>query len=345
LGKAQIKRETVFMIRRYILSAGTAAAMIIAFMTGGVAHAQSPSTNSSVGNGMRVAPVRSDLTIEPGKSQTVDIYVQNVTGSTAKIKGIVNDFVASDDESGKPRILLDEGSEAPSHGLKKYVENVPTFELKANEQKIIKVKVTFPADAAGGGYYGAIRFLPEGVDDSKNLSLSASVGSLILVRVPGDVKEQADVSSFNVSRGDGKASNMFTNGSNLKATVRINNTGNIKVSPFGKVQLKKGNKVVGSYEINATEPRGSVLPDSIRRFSVDFGDNAKTLGKYTVEGNFGYGSTGQLVSAKTSFFVVPLPILITIIVCILLIIAAVVVGPRLLKSHDRKLLRKVRRNK
>lgn len=330
------------MIRRYILSAGIAAAAIIALMGSGSVNAQGAS-QSTVGNGMRVAPVRSDLIIEPGKSQTVDVYVQNVTATTAKLKGIVNDFVASEDESGKPRILLDEDSQAPTHGLKQYVEKVDNFELKANEQKIIKVRVVIPADAAGGGYYGVVRFLPEGVDESKNVSLSASVGSLILVRVPGDIKEQASIESFNVSRGDGKASNIFTTGSGLKATVRVKNSGNVQVSPFGKVQLKKGGKVLGVYEVNGTQPRGSVLPDSIRRFSVDFGDKTKTLGKYTVEGNLGYGDKGQLISAKTDFIVIPLPILITFIICLLLIIAAVFIGPRMLKSHDRKLLRKVRR--
>lgn len=331
------------MIRRYIVSAGIAAAAILAFAISSPVNAQTAG-QSTVGNGMRVAPVRSDLTIEPGKSQTVDVYVQNVTATTAKLKGIVNDFVASEDESGKPRILLDENSQAPTHGLKQYVDKVENFELKANEQKIIKVRVAIPADAAGGGYYGVVRFLPEGVDDTKNVSLSASVGSLILVRVPGDIKEQASIESFNVSRGEsGKASNLFTNGNDLKATVRVKNSGNVQVSPFGKVQLKKGSKILGVYEVNGTQPRGSVLPDSIRRFSVDFGDKAKTLGKYTVEGNFGYGDKGQLISAKSSFIVIPLPILITIIICILLVIAAVFVGPRMLKSHDRKLLRKVRR--
>lgn len=334
------------MIRRYLLSAGVALAVLCMALSSGTVNAQTNNSrqNTTTGNGLRISPVRNDLTIKPGSSQTVDLYVTNITNLPTKLKGVINDFIASEDESGKPRILLDENTSAPSHGLRQYVTKIENFTLQPQEQRIIKVKIAMPSDAAGGGYFGAVRFLPENVDESLNVSLTASVGSLFLVTVPGDIKEQAGVESFNVTRGEnGKASNFFTNGSGLRSVARIKNTGNVQVQPFGKVVLKKGSKVLGTYEVNNIQPRGSVLPDSIRRFNVDFGDKAKTLGKYTVEGNFGYGATGQLISAKTSFFVVPLPILITLIICLLLIIAAVFIGPRMLKSHDRKLLRKVRR--
>ena len=332
------------MIRRYILSAGVALTVLFVALSGGMVSAQSRSSGTTTGNGLRISPVRNDMIVKPGTSQTVDLYVTNVTDIPTELKGVVNDFIASEDESGKPRILLDENTEAPSHGLRRYVAKIDNFTLQPREQRIIKVKITMPADAAGGGYFGAVRFLPKNVDESKNVSLTASVGSLFLVTVPGDVKEQASVESFNVSRGEkGKASNFFTNGTALHATVRVRNSGNVQVQPFGKVALKKGGKILSTYEINSVQPRGSVLPDSVRRFSVDFNDKAKTLGKYTVEANLGYGDKGQLITAKTNFIVVPLPILITVLICLLLIIAAVFIGPRMLKSHDRKLLRKVRR--
>jgi len=337
------------MIRRIVVSVSLAAFTLVAVIVPSqVAHAQSqtntPQGAVNSGNGMRVAPVRSDLTIKPGTSQTVDVYVQNITSAPAQLKGVINDFVASDDESGKPRVLLD-GNDAPSHGLRRYVDKINDFTLQPQEQKIIKVKVSMPADAAGGGYYGAVRFLPTSANNSKNVSLSASVGSLILVTVPGDVKEQMNVEGFNVVKGDSqKASSLFTNGSDLKAVFRVKNSGNTQEAPFGKMNLKKSGKIVSTIELNNEEPRASVLPDSIRRFTTPISSKEKPLGfgKYTVEGNFGYGANGQLLSVKTSFYVIPMAMLITGIVVILLIIAAAVIFPRMLKSHDRKLLRKIR---
>jgi hypothetical protein len=312
----------------------------------GMVHAQSASQTVNGGNGMRVSPVRNDLTIKPGESQSIQVYVQNITESPANLQVIINDFVASADESGTPRLLLNTGDSAPTHGLKQYVAKVPDVTLQPKEQKIVKVQINIPANAAGGGYYGAVRFLPTSIDKSKNVSLSASVGSLILVTVPGDVKVQAGISSFNVVRGDnGKASNFFTKSNDLKIVARFKNTGNVQVEPFGKIIIKKSGKILATYEVNNTTPRGSILPDSVRRFTVPLGNKNLGLGKYVVEGNFGYGTSGQLLSASTSFFVLPsLYIGIAVALLIVLILAAVIF-PRMLRTHDRKLLRKVRRGK
>ena len=102
--------------------------------------------------------------------------------------------------------------------------------------------------------------------------------------------------------------------------------------------------LTGRY-FRAWVPRGSVLPDSIRRFSVGLGDKTTSIGKYTVAGNFGYGSGGQLVSASTSFFVLPSLYIGLAVALLIVLILAAVIFPRMLRTHDRKLLRKVRRGK
>lgn len=339
----------------------TALTIALVSVLGGAVNAQGSSQNSqgsqtqqnsnsqvNNANGLRISPVRSELTIKPGDSQIVDVYLQNITNSPAKLKGVINDFVAADDESGQPRVLLNENDSAPRNGLKGYVDAISEVSLQPQEQKIVKIRVAIPANAAGGGYYGVVRFLPSGSDSTKNVSLSASVGTLLLVTVPGDIKEEANIASFNVNRANGKASNFFTNGSQdndkkgLQAVVRVRNSGNIQVAPFGKAVLKKGGTTLATYELNDVTPRGNVLPDSVRRFTIDLGDKTASFGRYTIEGNFGYGTSGQLISAKTSFFVVPLPYLLVGIGLLLILIAAILIAPRWLRAHDRKLLRKVR---
>lgn len=309
-----------------------------------VASAQQTNSASN-GNGLRISPVRFDLTIEPGKSETISVYIENITDSPATLKAVVNDFTASSDESGNPRVLLNENDFAPSRGLKRYISKVDNVTLKPKERKVVAVRIAMPADAPGGGYFGAVRFLPANVAAESNVSLSASVGSLILVKVPGDITEQVSVSSMNVSRGSGKASSFFTSGKDLKTTVRFRNSGNVQTAPFGKVFLKKGGKELASIEINNTQPRSTVLPDSVRRFEVGLQDKATGFGKYTVEGSFGYGDQGQLIQASSTFYVVPLPIVILAVTLVTAIILGIFVIPRLLKAHDRKLIRKIRGKK
>lgn len=326
------------MLRRKLFAlTGSLLVLITAISTGGAVSAAS-STATTGSNALRISPVRQDLTINPGTSKTVDIFVQNLTSSSASLQGIVNDFTASDDESGTPKILLDKNSYAPSHGLKQYAHAISDFTLGPKEQKDVKVTISIPKDAAGGGYFGAVRFAPSSNNSNKQVSLSASVGSLLLVTVPGNITEQVSLAGFNVGKGD-KAGTFFTNSKDLVNFARFQNSGNVQEYPFGKITLKKGSKVLATVEVNNTDPRGAVLPDSIRKFVTSIGGKADSFGKYTIEGNFGYGSKGQLLSAKTSFYVIPVAYWIGLLVIVILILAAVL-APRLMKRHDRKLLAK-----
>lgn len=344
-------RKMLNRVRLYIKPSGLLATALVTALSASVplvapmtAHAQNNIADSGSSNGMRITPLRIDLTVAPGESKIVDVGIQNVTGSPAELRMIANDFVAGNDENGTPRILFDENSSAPSHGLKKYIQPVQNFTLAPKEQRTIKVTVKMPKDVAGGGYYGAVRFLPVANSKNKNISLTASVGTLLLVTVPGDVKEQIGVSSINVSRDakDAKASSFFTNGKNLKTTIRFKNSGNVQQAPFGKVSLKKSGKEIANYEINKTEPKGTILPDSIRRFEVKMGDSAQSFGKYTVEGYFGYGDKGQLITASTTFYVVPLVYLVLAGIVITLIVLLGFIVPRMLKEHDRRLIKRMR---
>src|SRR5487761_1287420 len=65
-----------------------------------------PAVTIGPGNGLRVSPVRTDLTISPGQTQTVTVTVTNVTSAPAIFQGIVNDFVANPNESGAPALLM-----------------------------------------------------------------------------------------------------------------------------------------------------------------------------------------------------------------------------------------------
>jgi len=295
------------------------------------------------GNGLKISPVRTDVTISPGQSQAVTVNIQNVTNAPAELQVYVNDFVADRNETGQPAIILDNNKFAPSHSLKRYIAPIPNITLQPNEQKAVTVNITIPKDAAGGGYYGAIRFAPASADSSKSVTLSASLGSLILVRVPGDIKDDLRLASLDARRGN-SAQVLFTSNKALKAAVRFENKGNIQEQPFGKVILKKGSKVLQTIEINNSDPRGNILPDSIRRFEVDL-NKVGSFGKYTIQGNFGYGTSGQLLSGQTTFYVIPLALIILTGVLLATILFLVFGLPRLVRRYNQSVVRKASRRR
>ncbi len=291
---------------------------------------------STTGSGMRVSPVRTDLVINPGASKTISVFVKNVTDATEELKVIRNDF-DSRDENGTPALLLN-GASNDKHGLKDYIKTVDTISVAPGEQKEVKVTISMPKDIPGGGYYGSVRFAPTSSASGQNISLSGSVGSLVLVRVPGDVTEKMTLLSLDARQED-VPHTVFTSSKNIKAVVRFQNEGNIQEQPFGKIIVKKGDKQVGEYEINDSDQPANVLPDSIRRFSVDL-KGLSSFGKYTLEGNFGYGSKGQLLTGKTTFYIIPVPYIIGALAVIALILFLIFGLPKIMRNYNKRVLRK-----
>ncbi|HSX17315.1 MAG TPA: DUF916 domain-containing protein [Patescibacteria group bacterium] len=340
------------MIRGRIFTAGAVVLIAVSMLTSIVWHsdAYAAQTSNVTGDALKISPVRWDFSVDPGTTKVIDFYIQNLTSVPAILHPAVNDFTAATDESGAPHVILDETQFAPSHSLKKFVKPMSDFTVQPHELKNIKATVVIPKDAAGGGYYGAIRFSPANAEGSKNVNLSASIGSLVLLRVNGTVSEQLSVASFDVrqqpqdSKEAAKVGAFFTSGKNLKSVVRFKNGGNIQVGPFGTVTLKKGKKTLSQVQINNVDPRGVVLPDSTRRFDVDV-TKVGSFGKYTLEGNFGYGTTGQLLTAKTSFYVVPVPILLLAGIVLLFILFAIFVLPRMVRSYNKRVIRRASRRR
>lgn len=307
------------------------------------AFAASSTVTSGAGNGLKVSPVTTNIVVNKGETKVVTVYVQNVTPAPITLQALVNDFTASDNESGQPALLLDPSKYAPSHSLKRYVAPIDNFTLQPGEQKGVTVSITIPQSAVAGGYYGAVRFAPVSTAGSGNVTLSASVGSLILVKVPGSYKEDLQLLSMDVRTGpDDSPRVVFTGNSGLVAAVRFQNNGDVQEQPFGKILLKQGTKQLASYEINNTTPLGNVLPDSIRKFTVNL-DKVGLFGQYTLVGNFGYGTSGQLLSGQTTFYVIPVALIVTAVVILLAAVFLVFGLPRLVRAYNQRVIRRASR--
>lgn len=261
--------------------------------------AASPSTGSTP---MKISPLRTDVTIEAGASKKVTVYLYNLTSQPTTYKAILNDFVAGD-EKGKPSLILDENSYAPSHSLKRFMQPLSTVTVDPGQTKQVDVTITVPKDAQAGGYFGAIRFAPVSVNGALSVGLNGSVASLILATVPGNLVESLQLTNFDIQQNGGTSSN-FRTPDNLELYMRFKNTGNVQAAPFGAVSVSKGNKVLYKYDFNMEAPRDTVLPDTARRWEVPL-KNFGNFGKYSIQGNFTYGTTGKTVEIKKTVWIVP----------------------------------------
>lgn len=295
------------------------------------------SNQQSVGQALEIAPPVLNISADPGQTITANIKLRDVSTSPLIVRNQINDFVASG-EDGTPKLLLDPNAEESPYSLKEWIQPLPEFTLKAKEINDLPIKIRVPSNAAPGGYYAVIRFTatPPGIGGS-GVSLSASLGTLVLLRVKGDVKEAMSIEQFSAAKGDDE--NWLFESPPIDFVVRVKNNGSVHEQPTGQIKIADifGNEVTA---VNVNLAGNNVLPGSIRRFtnpldSSSIGDRL-LFGRYSADLTMTYGEN-QTMKASTSFWVIPYRLIAFAIV--LLIIAFVMIRIGLRRYAERAVSR------
>jgi len=324
------------VLRRFSFAAVASLLMLTLVIAGSRVIAQD--TGGSGGSGISLSPTRTELSILPGANDEVVINVRNVTSADIIARPVINDFVA-DNDTGEPRLLL-QGTEESAASIRGFVGELEDVALEAGESIDITIPITVPENAFAGGYYGAIRYqsIPQGQSEQGDgqVSLTASVASLVLIEVPGDIEQRVIVDYVSGFLDDSRGS-LFTKKPNFIGTS-ISNEGGSFVKPFGKISLSNmGGDEVFSYELNNLTPRGNVLPDSTRVFKDRLVNvETKTVngeqeteeespitwpGRYTISADISYGNGGEIFSVSSSFWYIPawLIVLLAVLVVVLFV--------------------------
>lgn len=182
--------------------------------------------------------------------------------------------------------------------------------------KSLPVTIKVPANAAPGGYYGVIRFSanPPGMEGT-GVSLSASLGALIFIRVNGEAKEEMKFEEFYTVASEGTRTGFFES-QPVNFVARVNNSGNVYEQPVGKIVVKDifGNTVTN---VNMNLDRRNVLPGSIRKFEApmdktNIGDKF-LFGYYSAKLTMAYGNNNQTIEKEVGFWVIPWKLILTIL--------------------------------
>lgn len=292
------------------------------------------------GQALEIAPPVLNLRADPGATVKTTISLRDVSTSPLVVRNQINDFVARG-EDGTPKILLDGGTETSPYSLKSWVQPLPQFTLKPKEVNKLALTIHVPTTAAPGGYYAVIRFTasPPGLDGS-GVSLSASLGTLVLLRVNGDAKEAMSVAEFSATK-NGHASGLFESPP-ITFVTRVKNEGSIHEQPVGQVSVKDmfGNAVAN---VNVNLNQNNVLPASIRRFESPLDSsvigNRILFGRYTADLKMTYGANGQTLTASTSFWVIPYRM---IAFGLILIVILIIVLRIALRRYNERLIERTR---
>lgn len=272
------------------------------------------------GSGLSISPTISEFTIKPGGSGVVKIALKNITVDNVTAKGSVNDFT-SDNSTGNPKIITNTTTPGPN-SIRNFVYNLNDVPLQRGEQKDLNVNLQIPKNTPPGAYYGIIRYraVPSGTNapGPGQVALTASVGTIVLITVPGNIREQVQVAGLHVYRGTKDSSFFF--GPPNRIGIEIKNFGNGFVKPFGTVEVHNMfNKTVTTYQFNNPKQPGNILPNSERIFTQNI-SSIKQFGHYTATASVSWGSGSQVLTLEKSFWYIPLWLLALVIAILLALI-------------------------
>lgn len=290
---------------------------------------------------LTVSPARIELSGDPGTVVTDEFLLINEQDSEQTYYTSAENFEARG-ESGTPSFTTGDT------GLASWVEVQEKVTLKKGERAKIPFSISIPKDADAGGQFAAI-FLSTVPPSTKagEVSVGVKVGTLLLVRVNGDVKEGGGVLSFGLK--DGKH---FLVDKPIDFTYRFNNAGNDRINPTGEIVIRN---MIGmqTATINANPTSGNILPSSTRRFDVAWGDETRidpqasffehvayewrnfAFGVYRATMSLSFGSSGVSKSSAL-FFVFPWHLLIVIVILILAVLKLLQV---LIKKYNRWIIK------
>ncbi len=313
--------------KRFFASLGLL--LLIVFSAMPTLHAQ----QTQGGSGLSISPTRYELTINPGKADSIEVTLKNISGVDILARAVVNDF-ESNNETGEPKIITDISNKSPN-SIRDFLFDVTDIALKKDETKKFTIPVQVPAGATSGAYYGVIRYTAEQTSPQeagdRQVALNASLGLIVLIQVPGNITEQVQAQKIAALRND-RGSTFFVAPPNQSA-VTLKNTGNGFAKPFGHVTVTKGGKEVYSYEMNNTDPRSNILPGATRTFKDEI-KNVGSLGRYTITANISYGKGGDILTLKTSFWVFPMWFVITVFAAfVVLLIGGFILYRRMAKKR------------
>lgn len=287
------------------------------------AHAQ---TTGAGGQALEIGPPLINISGDPGQTIKANISLRDVTDGNLVVNNQINDFVAGG-EDGTPKIILDTTQSASDpYSIRGWITPVPQLLLKSKEIRSIPITISIPSNASPGGYYGVVRFTgtPPELKDS-GVSLAASLGALIILKVNGQAKESLGVEQFFANTNNKPTSTTpitFFEAAPIVFVERIKNIGNLHEEPAGLVTVTDmfGNKVA---TLGVNQPVHDVLPGSIRRFetSLDSGNigNRILFGLYHAKLDITYGATKQILTSEISFWVIPYKAIIAIIIGLVLL--------------------------
>lgn len=243
--------------------------------------------------------------VNPGEVRDFSLSVTNI-GTVERTFFFSAQDIKGVDQRGVP-IFADQGEVTPFE-LSTWL-SVPqeSITIPAGETRQFPFRVAVPADASPGAHFGGV-FLDVRPPKlrSSGAAIGFRVGTIVSLRIAGDVIEEARVRSFSTDK-------LIYNQPNVRFTTNVENMGNVLVRPYGQIKIvNMTGREVGTVRVN--ENVSPVFPQAERSYETEWEREGFAFGRYQAMVSLVYGEDGRrTITGTASFWILPVkPILYTI---------------------------------
>lgn len=338
-------------MRKHVLGLVVGALLLTGVVAFSLDHNADAQSTASTGEfSLQVTPSPLVATVKPGQTTELELQIRNA-GTTVEELKIEPRAFRFDDATGQVSL---QDTTPPDIAAWISLSN-PTFTIQPGAWFTEKVRVSLPKDS-GFSYSFALvisRNKAPVKTDGRIIKGSLAVFTLINVDRPG-ASSKLEVVSFTASK---KVYEYLP----AEFSVRLKNTGNTIVQPYGNIFVGRGGDPISTLKVN--ENKGYILPDTSRTLTTEWTEgfpvyettteNGKTstktvwnwanaadfrLGRYTAKlvAVYSDGKHDIPIEGSVSFWVVPWKILLGMFVVALLVLVG-------LWSLVRKIIRGVKR--
>ncbi len=256
--------------------------------------------------GIQISPAVIEGRIEPGSLYNYSVKVTNISDQEKTY------FLSSQDISG----LTDNGlpifsteTEQTPYELSAWISlEATSVTIGAHQSKNVSFSVRVPQDASPGAHFGGIFLDDTPVKLHTNGSaVGMKVGPIINLRVAGDATEDAQMREFSTEHI------VYGSAATVDFNARVENLGNVLVRPRGLVEITdmRGSKVD---VIKINDQAAGVFPKTDKTFNTTWSYDGFAFGRYQAVVSMVYGEDGnKTISAATSFWILPLKPILTIL--------------------------------
>lgn len=254
--------------------------------------------------GVQIKPALFEDRVDPGDIYEATLRVTNLSDMD-QVYYLNKRDISYMTDTGQP--IYAEDGEKTGFEMSSWITLDSSVIVQPAQTIEVPMVVTVPEDATPGGHFAGIFITTQPVKpDTTGSGVGYQVATIVNLRISGAVTEEAEIREFRTDKG-------VYSQADVRFITRVENRGNVLVRPRGPLEITNMfGKKVGLIRMN--DSGGGIFPGSERQFEVVWEDEGFHIGRYTALMGLIYGEeTRQNISASTSFLILPMKVILSVL--------------------------------